>query len=104
MNKPSGKPCVGRLQARECDSILEHLRCAPQTPAFDMFPEAMFPAIAQVLLLTFQFVGKPDIVDHTDSSGHIMKKGQHLAMVVRSQLSENRQRVSVNLQFHLVRQ
>jgi len=46
MNKPSGKPCVGRLQARECDSILEHLRCAPQTPAFDMFPEAMFPAIA----------------------------------------------------------
>ena len=99
MNKPSGKPCVGRLQARECDSILEHLRCAPQTPAFDMFP-----AIAQVLLWTFQFVGEPDIVDHTDSSGHIMKKGQHLAMVVRSQLSENRQRVSVNLQFHLVRQ
>jgi hypothetical protein len=85
MNKPSGKPCVGRLQARECDSMLEHLRCAPQTPAFDMFP-----AIAQVLLWTFQFVGKPDIVDHTDSSGHIMKKGQHLAMVVRSQLSENR--------------
>ena len=102
MNKPSGRTCVGRLQARERGSILESALRASNVRV-DMFLETMFPAIAPILLLTFQFVGKPDVVDHTDTSGHIMKKGQHLTMVVRSQLSKNCQRVSVYLQFHLVR-
>jgi hypothetical protein len=29
MNQPSGRVCVGRLQAREPSSTLEHLGCTP---------------------------------------------------------------------------
>src|SRR5947209_4736185 len=50
------------------------------------------------------FIGKADIVDHVNSRGHIMQKCQHFAVFARSELSENRQRVTGYAHFYFVRQ
>src|ERR1700682_1713655 len=105
INKPSGRPCIERLQARERGSILERLCCTSQTCVLTHTGRPCFlPSRRFYYWPLLQFVGKSDIVDHAHSAGNIMKECQHLAMIARSKLSEKCQRVSVYLHFHLARQ
>jgi hypothetical protein len=97
INKLPGKLCVGKLQPRQPDSILGNLSYGPRTQDVRWH---IFCCSREL----FHFVGEPDIVNYTDSTGDIMKKRKDLAVFARRQPSRKGERVSCYLQFHLAAQ